>query len=49
MYKLLTPGFSSFLLKAIADVFNTPVYTMDVTNSASLGGCYRAKMGMSIS
>ncbi|KAJ8307082.1 hypothetical protein KUTeg_015166 [Tegillarca granosa] len=27
------------------DVFNAPVYITDVANSASLGGCYRAKHG----
>ena len=29
----------------IADIFNIPVYTIDVPNSAGLGGCYRAKHG----
>lgn len=32
------------LLQIIADIFNTPVYTIDVPNSAALGGCYRAKL-----
>ena len=46
------PGRTHFLLyisllvfQIIADIFNTPVYTIDVANSAPLGGCYRAKMG----
>ena len=38
--------FSLYLyLQIIADIFNTPVYTIDVPNSAALGGCYRAKLG----
>lgn len=31
------------LLQALADVFNCPVYTMEVANSACLGSAYRAK------
>lgn len=31
------------ILQIIADIFNSPVYTIDVPNSAALGGCYRAK------
>uniref|UniRef100_A0A6A7G8W2 Xylulose kinase n=1 Tax=Hirondellea gigas TaxID=1518452 RepID=A0A6A7G8W2_9CRUS len=31
------------LLQVMADVFSAPVYTMDVSNSASLGAAYRAK------
>ncbi|KAJ8307078.1 hypothetical protein KUTeg_015162 [Tegillarca granosa] len=31
----------------MSDVFNAPVYITDVANSASLGGCYRAKHGLS--
>ena len=29
----------------LADIFNLPVYTIDVPNSSALGGCYRAKLG----
>ena len=32
--------------QVFADIFNVPVYTKDVPNSAALGGCYRAKHGM---
>lgn len=32
------------ILQVIADIFNTPVYTINVPNSAALGGCYRAKL-----
>ena len=31
--------------QTIADIFNIPVYTIDVPNSSALGGCYRAKLG----
>ena len=34
-----------YLLQAMADIFRTPVYVIDVPNSAALGGCYRAKLG----
>ncbi|XP_037801691.1 xylulose kinase-like [Penaeus monodon] len=34
------------LLQVLSDVFNAPVYTMDVTNSACLGSAYRAKHGL---
>ncbi|KAF2360695.1 Carbohydrate kinase FGGY N-terminal [Trinorchestia longiramus] len=34
------------LLQIAADVFQAPVYTMDVSNSAALGGAYRAKHGI---
>lgn len=34
------------LLQVLADVFNAPVYTMDVANSACLGCAYRAKHGL---
>ncbi|MCL4124730.1 UNVERIFIED_CONTAM: hypothetical protein GTU68_050016 [Idotea baltica] len=30
------------LLQVLADIFNAPVYTMEVSNSACLGGAYRA-------
>jgi len=35
------------ILQVLADVFGVTVYTTDVPNSASLGGCYRAKFGRS--
>ncbi|XP_068209917.1 xylulose kinase-like [Palaemon carinicauda] len=34
------------LLQVLADVFNTPVYTMEIANSACLGCAYRAKHGL---
>ncbi|KAJ8307079.1 hypothetical protein KUTeg_015163 [Tegillarca granosa] len=34
------------ILQVMSDVFNAPVYITDVANSASLGGCYRAKHGL---
>ncbi|XP_069179446.1 xylulose kinase-like [Procambarus clarkii] len=34
------------VLQVLADVFNSPVYTMEVANSACLGSAYRAKHGM---
>ncbi|CAG0890373.1 unnamed protein product [Cyprideis torosa] len=34
------------LLQVMSDVFNSPVYTMDVFNSAALGAAYRAKSAM---
>ncbi|KAG7169488.1 xylulose kinase-like [Homarus americanus] len=34
------------LLQVLADVFNSPVYTMEVANSACLGSAYRAKHGL---
>ena len=37
------------IFKVIADIFNRPVYTRDVPNSAPLGGCYRAKLGTNTS
>ncbi|XP_041373900.1 xylulose kinase-like isoform X2 [Gigantopelta aegis] len=33
------------ILQVIADVFNAPVYTKDVANSAALGSAFRAKHG----
>lgn len=30
------------ILQVLADVFNASVYTTDITDSAALGGCYRA-------
>ncbi len=33
------------LLQVLSDVFSAPVYTIDVTNSACLGGAYRALHG----
>lgn len=33
------------LLQVLADIFNTPVYTLDGVDSANLGGAYRAKHG----
>ncbi|XP_071517500.1 xylulose kinase-like [Panulirus ornatus] len=45
---LATGGASSnkSLLQVLADVFNTPVYTMEIANSACLGCAYRAKHGL---
>nr|XP_053635683.1 xylulose kinase-like [Cherax quadricarinatus] len=34
------------VLQVLADVFNSPVYTMAVANSACLGSAYRAKHGL---
>ena len=34
-----------YFFQIIADIFNLPVYTIDVPNSSALGGCYRAKLG----
>ena len=36
---------SCVYFQVIADIFNRPVYTIDVPNSSPLGGCYRAKLG----
>ena len=36
------------ILQAMADIFNSPVFTTDVPNSACLGNCYRAKHGTCI-
>uniref|UniRef100_A0A8B9HXR2 Xylulose kinase n=1 Tax=Astyanax mexicanus TaxID=7994 RepID=A0A8B9HXR2_ASTMX len=33
-------------LQVLSDVFNAPVYTIDVANSACLGGAYRAMHGL---
>ncbi|XP_043082667.1 xylulose kinase isoform X2 [Puntigrus tetrazona] len=45
---LATGGASSNkdILQVLSDVFNAPVYTIDVTNSACLGGAYRALHGL---
>lgn len=45
---LATGGASSnkAILQVLSDVFNAPVYVTDVPNSAALGGCYRAKHGV---
>ncbi|XP_056155516.1 LOW QUALITY PROTEIN: xylulose kinase [Lampris incognitus] len=45
---LATGGASSnkAILQVLSDVFNTPVYTIDVANSACLGGAYRALHGL---
>ncbi|XP_054621755.1 xylulose kinase isoform X2 [Dunckerocampus dactyliophorus] len=34
------------ILQVLSDVFNAPVYTIDVSNSACLGSAYRAKHGV---
>ena len=38
---------STAILQVLADVFNSPVFTLDIPNSASLGCAYRAKHGHS--
>ncbi|XP_060068180.1 xylulose kinase-like [Ylistrum balloti] len=45
---IATGGASSnmAILQVLSDVFNAPVYVTDVPNSAALGGCYRAKHGV---
>ncbi|XP_022529597.2 xylulose kinase isoform X2 [Astyanax mexicanus] len=45
---LATGGASSNkdILQVLSDVFNAPVYTIDVANSACLGGAYRAMHGL---
>ncbi|KAK5849539.1 hypothetical protein PBY51_013867 [Eleginops maclovinus] len=46
---LATGGASSNkeILQVLSDVFNAPVYTIDVSNSACLGSAYRALHGLS--
>ncbi|XKL59126.1 hypothetical protein PGB90_000142 [Kerria lacca] len=47
--KILATGGASnnkAIVQVLADVFNTPVYTLKEANSASLGGAYLAKQGI---
>jgi len=47
---LVTGGASSnhHLIQVLADIFGVPVYVLeDISNSASLGGCYRGYYGIS--
>jgi len=34
------------ILQVLADVFNSPVYTLEASNSAMLGSAYQAKYGL---
>ncbi|XP_045898336.1 xylulose kinase-like, partial [Micropterus dolomieu] len=45
---LATGGASSNkeILQVLSDVFNAPVYTIDLSNSACLGSAYRALHGL---
>ncbi|KAB0790713.1 hypothetical protein PPYR_14841 [Photinus pyralis] len=47
--KLLATGGASCnksILQVMADVFNAPVYTLNVSNSATIGSAYHAKIGL---
>ncbi|PNF32173.1 Xylulose kinase [Cryptotermes secundus] len=37
---------NSAILQVLADVFNSPVYTLEASNSAMLGSAYQAKYGL---
>ncbi|XP_023239950.1 xylulose kinase-like [Centruroides sculpturatus] len=45
---LVTGGASAnkSIIQVLADVFNTPVYVQEISNSACLGSAYRAKHGL---
>ncbi|KAF5273037.1 hypothetical protein FQR65_LT04779 [Abscondita terminalis] len=47
--KILATGGASCnkaILQVMADVFNAPVYVLDITNSAAVGSAYQAKIGL---